>query len=100
MSLPPVNASQDRQTIIEQLCRFTRANLVAGGIAFDEHTPLAQAGIDSFSLVELLLFSERAFGVAVPESHLTLENLTSLASLAHCIAGLRRESACLRQAPG
>ena len=100
MERRPVSAHLDHQSIVEQLCRFTRANLVTGSTAFDEHTPLAHAGIDSFALVELLLFSERAFGVAVPESHLTRENLASLSSLAQCIAGLRRERGSLRQVPG
>ena len=38
---------------------------------FDENSPLAQAGIDSFALVELLLYCERVIGVRVPDSHLT-----------------------------
>jgi acyl carrier protein len=83
MSTPP-----DPQTIAAQLCQFARLNLVANDAHFNEHSPLAAAGIDSFSLVELLLFSERAFGITVPESHLTPEHLASLASLARCIAGL------------
>jgi len=83
-----MNIQKDPKTIGEQLCRFARTNLVAGGADFNEHSPLAEAGIDSFSLVELLLYSERSFGVTVPESHLTHENLTSLSSLAQCIAGL------------
>ena len=78
----------DQKGIAEQLCQFARANLVADGANINEHSPLAEAGIDSFSLVELLLYSERSFGIAVPESHLTHENLASLSSLAHCIAGL------------
>jgi acyl carrier protein len=88
----------DLQTIVEQLCQFTRANLVANGAHLDEHTPLADAGIDSFSLVELLLFCERAFGVTVPESHLTHEHLASLSSLARCIAGLAGEGEATRPA--
>jgi len=78
------------KTIANQLCQFARANLVANGVKFDENSVLADFGIDSFALVELLLFSERTFGVAVPESHLTRENLASLAALARCIAGLAR----------
>jgi acyl carrier protein len=51
---------------------------------------LSQAGIDSFALVELLLFCDRAIGVRVPDSHLTKANLNSMASLAGCIAELAR----------
>jgi acyl carrier protein len=79
---------QDPKTIAGQLCQFARKNYVADGADFDENSPLAKAGIDSFALVELLLFCERSFGVSVPDSHLTGKNLASVASLANCIAEL------------
>ena len=78
----------DSTRVAEQLVDYARVNLVADGPAFDVHTPLVQAGLDSFCIVELLLFAEGAFGVRVPESALTHENLTSLNSLAQCISGL------------
>lgn len=84
-----MNVQPDPSAISDQLCQYARTNLVAPGFAFDETSTLADAGIDSFALVELLLYCERAFGVTVPESHLTHENLASLASLADCIAKLK-----------
>jgi acyl carrier protein len=81
---------QDPKTIAEQLCQFARKNYVADGVDFDENSPLAKAGIDSFALVELLLFCERSFGISVPDSHLTGKNLASVATLANCIAELAR----------
>ncbi len=80
----------DPKTIAAKLCEFARTNFVADGETFDEHSPLAKAGIDSFALVELLLFCERAMGVRVPDSHLTSRNLSSMSALAHCIAELAR----------
>ena len=80
----------DPKTIAAQLCQFARANFVAEGAEFDENSPLAKAGIDSFALVELLLYCERVIGVRVPDSHLTSTNLTSMAALAKCIAELAR----------
>ncbi|MGB7747703.1 MAG: phosphopantetheine-binding protein [Verrucomicrobiia bacterium] len=81
---------KDPKTIAEQLCQFARKNYVADGTDFDENSPLAKAGIDSFALVELLLYCERTFGVSVPDSHLTGKNLASVATLADCIAELAR----------
>ena len=78
----------DPQTMVVRLCHFARANLLPAGKEFDEHSPLADVGIDSFGLVELLLYSERTFGVSVPESHWTQENLQTLAALGRCIAEL------------
>ena len=81
---------RDDQTIAAQLCQFARTNFLADGTAFDEHSPLAESGIDSFALFELLLYGERTFGIRVPPSHLTRENLASVATLARCIAELAR----------
>ena len=82
----------DPKKISAQLCQFARTNFVAEGQEFDENSPLSQAGIDSFALVELLLFCERVIGVRVPDSHLTGNNLTSMATLANCIAELARNN--------
>ena len=80
----------DPKIISAKLCEFARTNFVAEGVQFDEHSPLADAGIDSFALVELVLFCERGLGVRVPDSHLTGENLASMSTLANCIAGLAK----------
>ena len=85
-----MTSPNDPKTIADKLCQFARANFLADGVEFTEHSPLAEVGIDSFALVELLLCSERAFGVRVPESHLTRNNLVSVATLANCIAELAR----------
>jgi len=81
-----------QETIAEQLCHFARANFVADGAGFDQHSLLAEVGVDSFALVEMLLYCERVFGVRVPLSSLTRANLTSVATLARCIAELARSS--------
>jgi acyl carrier protein len=80
----------DPKIIAAKLCEFARANFVAEGVEFDENCPLSQAGIDSFALVELVLFCERVLGVRVPDSHLTGDNLASMAALARCISGLAK----------
>ncbi len=74
--------------ISEELGRFLRRQILAGGVSFDENTPLRDLGVDSFALVELLLFIEKRFGAAVPESHLTRANLHSVAALARCVQSL------------
>jgi acyl carrier protein len=81
----------DPRNIARQLCQFAQANYVADGTAFDENSPLAEAGIDSFALFEMLLFGERTFGVRLPPSHLTRDNLASVATMARCIAELARD---------
>lgn len=78
----------DPKKIAAQLCQYARTNFLAEGQDFDENTLLHCAGVDSFMLVELLIFCERAIGARVPDSHLTKTNLASMASLANCIAEL------------
>jgi acyl carrier protein len=85
-----MTAAPDAKTISDKLCQFARTNFLADGVEFNEHSPLAEVGIDSFALVELLLCSERTFGIRVPESHLTRNNLVSVATLANCLAELAR----------
>ena len=79
---------KDAKIISEQLCQYARANFVAEGVEFNEQSPLAEAGIDSFALMELLLFCERSLGIRVPDSHLTCYNLSSVAALSRCVAQL------------
>jgi len=83
-----MDEARDPKLIAEELCRYARANLLQEGTNLDENTQLAEVGLDSFSLVELLLFAERRFGVSVPGSHLTRENVASLFSLTQCISRL------------
>ena len=81
---------QDPRVIAAQFCEFACANFVPEGAKFDENSPLAHAGIDSFALVELLLFCKRKIGVREPDSQLMGNNLTSMTTLARCIAELAR----------
>lgn len=85
-----MTSQKDPKTISEQLCKFARTNFVAEGVDFNENSPLSEAGIDSFALVELLLYCERDLGVRVPDTHMTCQNLNSVATLARCIADLSR----------
>jgi acyl carrier protein len=80
----------DQKIIVTKLCEFARTNFVAEGVNFDENSPLSEAGIDSFALVELVLFCERVLGVRVPDSHLTGDNLASMSALARCISELAK----------
>jgi acyl carrier protein len=79
---------KDPKTISEKLCQYARDNFVTEGVEFNEHSPLSDAGIDSFALMEMVLFCERSLGVRVPDSYLTCFNLNSVASLSRCVAEL------------
>ena len=73
------------ETISEEVCGFLRTNIIAEGVSFNENSSLSSLGIDSFSIIEILLFIERRFNIVVPESELTPDNLKSVAALTRCI---------------
>jgi len=72
-------------TIVEELRHYVGSQVLSPAIVFDADTPLAQLGIDSSSLLSLLLFVERRFGVMVPDEELNRANLSSLNALAACV---------------
>lgn len=83
-----MNAIADKKTISAELCGFLRANVLAASVECDESTSLRDLGMDSFAMIELILFVERQYLVSIPDSHLTRDNLDSALSLATCVRRL------------
>ena len=73
--------------ITEQLCEFIKANLTGDGVEVTAETPFEKLGLDSFSIIEIILFIERKYGVTIPDKELNKENLFSAATLAKCVEG-------------
>ncbi len=71
--------------IAEYICFFIRNNLVTDGIEVTPTTPLEQLGLDSFSLIEIILFVERQYHLQLPDEALTQENIFSSETLANYI---------------
>jgi len=77
-----------KETISETLVNFVRSNILAKGVAFDSASNLANTGVDSYSVIEIILFVEREFGVIIPDTMLVPENLRSIDAIAGCVAEL------------
>jgi len=71
--------------ISQNLCKFISENLVAPGVIVEAESPLELLGLDSFSIIEIILFIERRYGLTLPDMELTKENIYSPSSLANCI---------------
>jgi acyl carrier protein len=84
--------SMDSITIIAEIKKYIQNNILAENIQLDATTDLKQAGIDSFSTVEIILFIERKFGVAIPDEKLIPENFKTLQSLAATVLELVPEA--------
>ena len=77
------------EEIASQLCVFLRENVLAPQIEVTSDTALSEIGVDSFSLMELVLFIERQFGLELPAEALTPENIASVGALScYCAARL------------
>ncbi|HQW83111.1 MAG TPA: acyl carrier protein [Ferruginibacter sp.] len=78
----------DANTIIAEIKTYIEKNILAEKVLIDADTELKKAGIDSFSTVEIILFIERKFGVAIPDEKLLPENFKTLRSLATTVKAL------------
>ena len=74
--------------IIAEIKNYIDKNILAKGVGIDATTDLKQAGIDSFSTVEIILFIERKFGVSIPDEKLIPDNFKTIQSLAAIVLEL------------
>ncbi|MBK7344580.1 MAG: acyl carrier protein [Saprospiraceae bacterium] len=71
--------------IEQKLCNFIEYDLLEEAHRISPDTPLLETGIDSLSIIEILLFAERTFHTTLPDSILTKENLQTVSHFAQCI---------------
>jgi len=70
-----------RETITEELSNFIKENILDQSVTLDENLVFKELGIDSVAIIQIVLFIERKFDVAMTEKDLTPENLESIQSL-------------------
>ena len=78
----------DANTIVEEIKKYIEKNILAENVQIDAATNLKQAGIDSFSTVEIILFIERKYGVVIPDEKLIPENFATLQALSATVQEL------------
>lgn len=79
-------------TIIEEIKTYIQQNILAEAVQIDADSDLKNAGIDSFSTVEIILFIERKFGIAIPDEKLLPDNFKTLQALASTVKELMTEA--------
>ena len=79
-----------RDEMLSELKEFVGKELLDGrDMGLNEHTPLLEWGvIDSLSVAELLGFTSERFGIDVPQSDVTPENLKDLDAYASMLMRL------------
>ncbi len=74
--------------IIEDIKKYIENNILSADVKIDASTNLQQAGIDSFSTVEIILFIERRYGVMIPDDKLIPDNFKTLQALSATVQAL------------
>lgn len=69
------------ETIETDIITFLVNNIVAPNTVITATTILRDIGIDSFSIVEIILFIERKYGVVIPDDKLIPENFRTIQAL-------------------
>ena len=72
------------EIICQQLWNYLNEEIMESPIEADFNKSFSELGIESYDVIQLVLFIERKFGVELAEEDLTHENLKSIFSLASC----------------
>ena len=75
----------DENIIIADIKKFIETNILAGDIMLEADTNLQNIGIDSFSIVEIMLFIQQNYNILIPDDQLVPENFRTLQSLARLV---------------
>ena len=81
----------DITTIQSDIKKFIESSILDNAVKIDNQTVLQDAGMDSFSIVEIILFIERKYGVGVPNDKLLPENFASIEAIAATVQELLTE---------
>ena len=80
-----------QKEIEASLLEFLRQGVFSSQIPVAEEMDLVASGFDSLSLVSLLQFVEKKFGLWIPESEINEDTLKNVCSLAALIVRLLHE---------
>ena len=87
-----VSKKIDRAELRGALCAFISEKRAGEDAALDPDAPLSESGVDSFTLLEVLLFLERSYGTKLPLELLTRENTFSVATFTDCVLSYSQQA--------
>jgi acyl carrier protein len=85
----------DPEDVKNRLRAFVCTELIRNpGYALRDDEPLVTGGlIDSFAIAQIGVFVEKAFGVYLPDTDLTVENMDDLARMTACVLATAEKGA-------
>jgi acyl carrier protein len=73
------------EQVESDLIQFLITSILANEVELEIHMELKSIGIDSFSIVEIILFIERKYGVVLRDDQLLPEHFKTVHSIAQLI---------------
>jgi acyl carrier protein len=73
------------KTIEADIIHFLEKNILVEDIKIFADSNLREIGIDSFSIVEIILFIERKYGFVIPDDQLIPDNFKTIQSIAKIV---------------
>lgn len=68
-----------------ELIHFLKSSILAKDVMIDANMELKTIGVDSFSIVEIILFIERKFGIVLRDDQLLPEHFKTINSIAKLV---------------
>lgn len=79
--MDPMTFEEKKSMLIQILSN----EILEEGAPIDDATDLHEAGLDSMATMQLLIRIEQQFGVQIPATQLTRENLSTVSNLARIV---------------
>ena len=79
-----VNMSFNQEQITEALLTYIRKNMLDDSVIFDNTTSLSSVGLDSVSIIDMIVFIERKYGIVIEEKDMLPENFYNVEALVRC----------------
>lgn len=73
-----------KEKISAELVTFVQTTILDSSITIQPDTLFKEIGLDSMSIIELILFIERKFDITIAEKDLIPDNLKSIQSITEC----------------
>ena len=83
-----------------KLLEFLRSGVFSTQVEVTEETDLIASGFDSMSLVSLLVFIEKTYGIWIPQSEINEDNLKNPSTLAAVVVRLLNEKSSEKTTDG
>lgn len=72
-------------SIEQEIIAFLKTNIVGADVEILSNTAFSDVGIDSFSIVEIILFIERKYDYLIPDTDMQPEHFKNVQSIANLV---------------